>query len=445
MEVRWIFVNIGIWSMLLSILDVCVRGDDDAAKRSPITIDCDCHETALEAIATACCIHEMPLIITSTAPNQLSFRNIPNATSVIELMIHSKFNNFTELPPQIVDTFTNAQYVELTIGLERFIFGRLPAKVRHLNLSDNRITAIDTDTFRGAVEIEQITAQFNQIASIAERNAFHGLMKLKHLIFYHNKLRALKREMFLDAKNLETIDVTSNEIESIEDGTFELPSLKEILMSDNKLKVLSDAIFHGAGELQNIDLQKNQLEHIGRAFDAIARLHQLQLSENRQLKDLDVHALASKLPELNSLSVDATGISTLGAATIGNGNDAAPVVNFTFQSPLHTFSLSQNHLMQSDFLRQLSVFPKLEKLFVDSNRFERWDEADVKNVKKFFPNIELIVTKNNQWNRQWVDTTLIPVFQSKQIFCSNVKYLNTYIEGFTNSIDGQIIEGTECV
>lgn len=440
-----IVVNIVVWSLLLSSLSVLA--DDEAAAATTIAsaaalaIDCDCHATALESIATACCINEMPFIASEMPANQITFRNIRNASAVIQLMIHSTAN-FTEIPPQIIDTFVNVQYLELKIGLERFIFGQLPPKLKHLNLNDNRITAIDTNTFRGALEIEQITAQFNQIATIDDRNAFVGLAKLKHLIFYNNKLRELKRTMFLSAMNLESIDVSCNEIETIEDGTFNLPHLKELLMSENKLKTLSDTIFRGAGALQNIDLQKNQLERIGQAFDAIGCLHQLQLTENRQLKDLDVLGLVSKLPVLHALSVDATGITTLGTAPAVN---ASGVPNFGFQSPLHTFSVSQNHLVQTDFLRQLSVFPKLEKLFVDANHFTRWDDGDVKNIKKFFPYIELIVTKSNQWDRRWVESTLIPVFQSNQIFCSNIKYLNTYIEGFTNSIDGKIIEGTECI
>lgn len=425
-----------------------VLADDEVATIAPpvMTIDCSCDGSELKSIATACCIAEMPVIAPEITANQITFHNILNVSAINQLMIHSTVN-FTEIPTQIIDTFINVEYFELKIGLQHFSFGRLPRKLKHLNLSDNRLTAINTTTFHGAVEIEQITAQFNEIQTISERDAFAGLSKLKHLIFYHNKLRKLTREMFLAARNLESIDVSYNGIETIEDGTFELPRLKEILMSDNKLKSISDTMFRGAGELQNIDLQKNQLEYIGRAFDAIGHLHQLQLSENRQLKDLNVFDLASKLPELHSLSVDATGISTLGAVTTTavNGSNDDGVPNFGFQSPMHTFSLSQNHLTQSNFLRQLSVFPKLEKLFVDANHFTRWVDADVKNIKKFFPNIELIVTKSNQWDRRWVDSTLIPVFQSNQIFCSNIKYLNTYIEGFTNSIDGQIIEGTECI
>lgn len=424
-------VRVSVWLVLLGT--VRVYGDEVVAMSS---LECDCRHTSFESVPTACCIPELP---TSIATADITFRGIPNTSSIIQLKIHSTAN-LTDIPVQLIEPFANLQYLELTVGLSHLPTGRrLPTKLKHLNLSDNRITAIDIDAFQTVPDLELINMQFNQIERLPETDTFRNLPKLKHLIFYHNKLTILTGDMFRAAQTLESIDISCNEIETIEDGVFDLPQLKEILMSENRLKVLSDTIFRGATNVQNIDLQKNQLERIGKAFELTVHLHQLQLSENRQLTDLNVMDLASKLPELNSLSVDATGIQTMG--TINGGT----ATTFTFQSPLHTFSLSQNRLAQADFLKQLSVFGKLEKLFVDANHFTRWDEADVKNIKKYFPNIELIVTKSNMWDRRWVENTLIPVFQSNSIFCSNIKYLNTYIEGFTNSIDGQIIEGTECI
>lgn len=428
-EIMWnvmaVIILVCVWSLLFSSI-LC---------DPVISIECDCSSTALESVSTACCVNELPMLIASAS---VSFRNIPNVSSIIQLKLHSTAN-FTEIPAQIIDMFGNLQYLSLAIGLDRLPTCTIPTKLKHLNLSDNRITSIDIDAFQNTPNLEAINMQFNQITMLAENGAFRGLTKLKHLTLYHNKLTILKHEMFSAAPNLESIDVACNDIETIEDGTFDLPKLKEILMSGNKLKQLSDSIFQGATNVQNIDLQKNQLERIGKAFEPTQHLHQLQLSENRQLQDLNVLELASKLPELNSLSVDATGIGSMGSDT----STSTPV--FAFQPPLHTFSVSQNHLTQPDFLKQLSVFTKLEKLFVDANKFTRWDESDVKNIKKYFPSIELIVTKNNAWDRRWVENTLIPVFQANNIFCSNIKYLNTYIDGFTNSIDGQIIEGMECI
>lgn len=406
---------------------------------NPLTnIECDCTATSLESDSSACCVSDWPVIDPSI---HVTFQNVQNKSSIIQMKLHSTAN-FTEIPAQIIDTFSNLMYLELTIGLERLPLSRFPSKLKHINLSENRITSIQTGAFQNAPDLEQINLQFNLITTLADTGAFSGPNNLKHLSLYHNKLTILKRDMFKTVPNLLSLDVSCNEITAIEDGTFNLQHIKEILMSDNKLKTLSNDLFKGAPSVQNIDLQRNVLEHIGSAFDFTPNLHQLQLSENHNLQDLNLMDLTSKLPELISLSVDAIGLRSLS----NTNTTLATVTTATTQRPLHTLSISQNHLSQADFLKQLgSSFTKLEKLFVDANKFTRWDDTDVRSIKKYFPNIELIVTKNNAWDRRWVESTLIPVFQTNNIFCSNIKYLNTYIEGFTNSIDGQIIEGTECI
>lgn len=431
-----------LYSSVITIVWIWSLVQVTVIRTNPVTnIECDCSATSLESDLSACCVSEWPLIEASA---RVTFRNVPNTSSIIQIKLHSTAN-FTEIPSQIIETFENVEYLELTIGLERLPLTRIPTQLKHLNLSDNRITTVNIGAFHNAPGLEQINLQYNRIGTLAESGAFSGPIHLKHLILYHNKLTILKREMFKTAQHLLSLDVACNEITHIEDGTFDLPHIKEILMSENKLKTLSDQMFAGAPSVQNIDVQKNALEHIGKAFEITIHLHQLQLSENHNLQDLNVLDLTSKLPELISLNVDATGIRSLNTATASTNSATTTATTTTSVSPLHTLSISQNHLTQTDFLKQLSIFSKLEKLFVDANKFTRWDDADVRSIKKYFPNIELIVTKNNVWDRRWVDSTLIPVFQTNNIFCSNIKYLNTYIEGFTNSIDGQIIEGTECI
>lgn len=420
-----VIVNIILWSIQWKLI----------VGNPIVNIDCDCSTTSLESDSTACCISELPEFDASSSFN---FHNFVNASStyqsITQLRVKS-IKNLTEIPQQLFDTFPNLVYLEASIGLHSLPQSLPNNQLKQLNLGYNQITAINANTFsKYGNQLEHIHLENNEIASIAESGAFDGLTKVIVLILCHNKLTIVHRTTFNGANNLQDIDLSSNEIVTIEDGAFNLPHLKEILISDNKLKRLSDTIFAGAPNLQNIDLQKNQLEHIGKAFEQTQHLHQLQLSGNNHLQDLNVFAL-SNLPELISLSLDAIGIHSI----------SIPSSVTTSQSPLHTLSLSQNHLRDVDFLKQLSIFSKIEKLFVDANKFVRWDDADVRNIKKYFPLIELIVTKNNIWDRRWVENTLIPVFQANNIFCSNIKYLNTYIEGFTNSIDGQIIEGTECI
>lgn len=407
-----------------------------------IRIDCDCSNVTLETDSLACCITAIP-DYDDTA--QFAFVNVANANETIgstniESIVFLKIcttENRTQMPIALTNAMAALNILDVSIGLQQMPSSHLPTKLKQLNLNRNYIKTIDRDAFAmTANELEIINMQHNQIDSIDVNGAFNGLNKLHTLILYHNRLTALRNGIFAGAPNIEYLDVSSNEIETIDDGALALPLLKEILISENRLHRLSDNVFRLTPNMHNVDMQKNRLQHIGKAFEVTLHLQQLLLSENHHLQDIDVVAL-STLPALISLSIDATGLRTLYA----NGT----AVQNTSISPLHTLSVSQNHFGGADFLRQLSIFPRLQNLFVDANKFTRWNEADVRNIRKLFPHIELIVTKNNAWDRQWVDNTLIPVFQANNIYCSNVKYLNTYIEGFTNSVDGQIIESTECI
>lgn len=409
-----------------------------------VRIDCDCSNASLEIDLQACCMASIPEIDDTT---ELSFYNVASngstSTSVannilnIVLLKICTTHNHSNIPTALINAFAGLSGLDLSIGLQRIPTDRLPGKLKQLNLGRNRIKCIERDAFGTAAgELEHINLQHNQIDTITANGAFNGLNKLNTLILYRNRLTALRSGVFAGAESLEYLDVASNEIDTIDDDALTLAQLKEILISDNRLHRLSDNLFRLAPNVHNVDMQKNRLERIGKAFTMTRHLQQLLLSENQHLEDIDVVAL-STLPELISLSIDATGMRTL--------YDTNASVSTPSTSPLHTLSVSQNHFSDANFLRQLAIFPRLQNLFVDANKFTRWHDGDVRNIKNLFPHIELIVTKNNAWDRQWVDNTLIPVFQANNIFCSNVKYLNTYIEGFTNSVDGQIIESIECI
>lgn len=396
-----------------------------------VNVDCNVPDTAANS-----CFIETTLVLDPAA--RLNFTNVSNASAIHRLKLVTA-TNASNIPNEIFEYFSNLQHLELTIGLENLCLESFPGgrKLKYLNLSDNKIHSIRREAFIGAVDLVEINLQHNQIQAI-EDGAFVGLSKLMVLILFANKLTILQQTIFGGASNIKNLDLACNEIAIIENGAFDLPNLEEILISGNKLTTLSDQIFNGAPNLQNIDLRKNHLETIGRAFDGLQRLHQLQLSDNRQLRDLDIIAF-SALPTLISLGAEETGLTHLSLKTQPN------TLSTVSSSPLTTLSLSRNQLSETDFLRKLSIFSKLEKLFVDSNAFSRWDEADIVNVKNYFPNIDLIVTKDNAWDRKWVENTLIPVFNSNNIYCNQFKFLGVYIFGFTKGGDRQVIEGTECI
>lgn len=365
------------------------------------------------------------------ADSELIFMNVPNVSEIVRLKLVAT-QNASHIPLEIFETFVNLQSLELAIGLKRLEL-KNSKRLKQLLLIENRVDRISAGVFVNATDLIEINLQKNQISEI-EDTAFNGLDNLTMLNLHQNKLTTLKRGLFSGALNLKNLDLSFNEIEIIEPGAFALPKLEEILINNNHIKLLSDDLFIGAPNIQNLDLRKNHLETIGKALFNARRLNQLQLSDNENLRDLDILSFAEH-SRLIYLGAEGTSLRYI-------TNDKRTNVT---NSPLLTLSLSRNQLFEMDFLKTVSIFPKLEKIYIDSNRFIQWNDDDVSNVKIYFPNIDLIVTKNNVWDRVWAANVLIPTLKSNNIFCNQFKYLGIYIFGFRKGANQQVIEGTECV
>lgn len=344
--------------------------------------------------------------------------------------------NLSVIPTEVFSKFPNLVHVNLRIGmhdLSASVFEK-GTKIKTLSMKRNYINVLPHAVFANMPEVEEINLQDNQLNHIDD-GAFSGVEKLQILNLYGNFLTELRAGTFTGAINLRNLNMGFNAIENIEDGALDLPKLEEILMFNNKLKHLSNNVFARTPKLLNIDLKQNLLETIGQSLFTLTKLHQLQLSGNDHLSDLNVLAF-STMPSLNYLGLENLGLR--GISSQFTAIDQGPT-----KSPLTTLSLSHNRLTSVDFLNKISIFKKLEKIYVDQNSFVRWDDGDVANVKKIFPHIELIVTKSNPWDQQWLENTLVPSFRANRIFCDQFKFLGVYI---FNETDGQqTTDGSECV
>lgn len=368
----------------------------------------------------------------------LNFIGVTNLDDVMFIKLVATANLST-IPNEIFSKFPNIVHLNLRIGLKALTATTLEkaGKIKSLILKSNHISVLSTGVLSKIPDVEEINLQNNQIATIDD-GAFAGLDKLQILNLYGNYLVVLKQSTFSGAVNLRNLNCAFNAIETIEDGALNLSKLEEILFFNNKIKRLPDNIFAGAPKLLNIDFKQNMLEMIGQAFTNLNKLHQLQLSGNEQIADLNVISFAS-LPSLNYLGLENTGLRSVGSQ-FNSGQGAT-------KSPLTTLSLSHNQLSSSDILNKLSIFRKLEKLYVDQNSFTRWDDSDVGIIKKNFPHIELVVTKSNSWDKTWLESTLVPSFRANRIYCDQFKYLGNYIFNDNMQADSavQTVDGNECL
>lgn len=396
-----------------------------------VTIDFDCSKNDLPP---GSCFNGEP--VPYNDGDALNFVGVSNFDDLLYFKLIST-TNLTFIPQEIFSKFPNLIHLNLRIGMHDLSPATFAeaAKIKTLFMKRNYVVVLPHGVFARMPELEEVNMQDNQLSHIDD-GAFSGLDKMQTLNLYGNYLTVLRAGTFAGAINLRNLNCGFNAIETIEEGALNLPKLEEILFFNNKIKHLSNTVFVGAPKLLNIDLKQNLLETIGQSFFTLTKLHQLQLSGNDHIADLNILAF-STLPSLSYLGLENLGLR--GISSQFTVVDQGPT-----KSPLTTMSLSHNRLASVDFLNKISIFKKLEKIYVDQNAFVRWNDDDVAEVKKMFPHIELIVTKSNPWDKQWLESTLVPSFRSNRIFCDQFKYLSVYI---FNSTDGeaQTTNGSECL
>lgn len=397
-------------------------------RAAAITYDCSKNE-----LPPGSCYNGEPTVYSDG--DTMDFVGVSNFNGILFFKMVST-TNLTFIPPEIFSKFPNMMHLNLRIGMHDVSAATFDKadKLKTLLMKRNYVYVLPHAVFTRMPDIEEINMEDNQLSHIDD-GAFSGLDKLHILNLFGNYLTVLRAGTFTGAINLRNLNCGFNAIETIEEGALNLPKLEEILIFNNKIKHLSNTVFAGAPKLLNIDLKQNLLETIGQSFFSLTKLHQLQLSGNDDITDLNILAF-STMPALNYLGLENLGLR--GISSQFTAVDQGPT-----KSPLTTLSLSHNRLSSVDFLNKISIFKKLEKIYVDQNAFVRWDDIDVVNVKKTFPHIELIVTKSNPWDKQWLENTMVSSFRSNRIFCDQFKYLGVYI--FNGTDGGPTVDGNECL
>ena len=87
--------------------------------------------------------------------------------------------------------------------------------LQELSLCFNKLTKIDSLTFKGLDKLESLGLGENQI-TVIDLNFFSHILKLKCLLLYGNKMKKLDSITFKGMINLEKLRLDSNEIKEIE-------------------------------------------------------------------------------------------------------------------------------------------------------------------------------------------------------------------------------------
>ncbi|KAF4093182.1 hypothetical protein AMELA_G00029500 [Ameiurus melas] len=152
---------------------------------------------------------------------------------------------------------------------------------RYLNLQENSIQVIRSDTFKHLRHLEILQLSKNQIRQI-EVGAFNGLPNLNTLELFDNRLTLVPSQAFEYLSKLRELWLRNNPIETLPGYAFHrVPSLRRLDLGElKKLDYISDAAFVGLVNLRYLNLGMCGLKDIPNLTPLI-RLEELELSGNK--------------------------------------------------------------------------------------------------------------------------------------------------------------------
>ncbi|XP_041093463.1 leucine-rich repeat-containing protein 4B-like [Polyodon spathula] len=157
----------------------------------------------------------------------------------------------------------------------------ISVNTRYLNLQENTIQVIRTDTFKQLRHLEILQLSKNMIRKI-EVGAFNGLPNLNTLELFDNRLTLVPTQAFEYLSKLRELWLRNNPIESIPSYAFNrVPSLRRLDLGELKrLEYISEAAFEGLVNLRYLNLGMCALKDIPN-LTPLVRLEELELSGNR--------------------------------------------------------------------------------------------------------------------------------------------------------------------
>ncbi|XP_030352483.1 nyctalopin-like [Strigops habroptila] len=282
----------------------------------------------------------------------------------------------------------------------RALPGEIATSTISLNLSNNYLRVLSTNTFRNLTFLHSLWLDGNNLTFLSP-GTFHALSQLRELHLSRNsRLTYLHANTFRGLLNLISLDLSHCNIFEIHPLLFShLPSLERLDLASNNMRYVPQA-FRNLSSLTKLSLEGNHIEAIGRdSLKDVESLYELNLRKNRiwiiqngaftkllRLGMLNLgHNFIADLPnqlfdgltQLKTIHLEANRITAV-ACTFRhllnlrnlylNNNQISSISDsaFLYLNKLHFLHLSKNNLssLPSHLLAEL---PKLKYVFLSHN------------------------------------------------------------------------------
>lgn len=186
-----------------------------------------------------------------------------------------------------------------------------------LDLSNNKLTALTTDTFNGSSTLVELWLKHNLIEDLSNVSAFAGLRKLRYLSLDWTPIKNVNNETFLGLENLVELSIDHAELSLLPTDTLKpmsrletlslrhnrfhvvpmeelrwLPQLKHLDLSGNPIVTINSNAFRHNSHLRTLNfINMPVLSYVEDcAFCNVHELRTLQMTNNSKLTDLDPEA-----------------------------------------------------------------------------------------------------------------------------------------------------------
>ena len=158
--------------------------------------------------------------------------------------------------------FRGADFRGVGIGALQAHDFRGLTSLEHLDLLNNRLSALPEGIFRGLSNLEALFLNKNSLTRLPP-TVFEGLESLRWLALDHNRLESLPGGVFSGLTRLGWLGIRNNRLATLPEGVFQgLNSLTDLALDGNQLSELPEGVFGGLTSLTSLALLDNQLSEL---------------------------------------------------------------------------------------------------------------------------------------------------------------------------------------
>lgn len=233
-----------------------------------------------------------------------------------------------------------------------------------LNLSENRISAIDVDAFESNRNLRQLDLTENKLKvlhyltfsksrsledlslaqnaiELPKNKPFLKCDPLKRLIMNNCHLKDIYKETFIDMRNMEALNLNSNQIELLPADAFKLNvKLKSLFLESNRLKFVPISILDYLPSLGELCVDKNTFVN-SQDFSNFLKKYETKVLRTSNCNSDLIYFIENLFTEQdNSTTTDASEATTVKSASQSNINTQG-ISNFFLGSYLSIILIVQ--------------------------------------------------------------------------------------------------------